>query len=41
MEEFVEDVRLGRQPASGLAEGIAALAVVKTIYEESGYDHRS
>lgn len=41
MEEFLEDVRLGRQPASGLAEGIAALTVVNTIYEESGYDHRS
>lgn len=40
MEEFLEDIRLGRQPACGLLEGIAALSVVKTIYEESGYDHR-
>ena len=40
MAEFQEDIRLGRQPASGLAEGIAALSVVQTIYQESGYDHR-
>ncbi|MBA4358021.1 MAG: LmbZ [Desulfovibrio sp.] len=41
MQEFLEDVRLGRQPASGLGEALAALTVVKTIYEESGYDHRA
>jgi len=41
MQEFLEDVRLGRQPAAGLDEALAALSVVNTIYEESGYDHRA
>ena len=41
MVEFQEDIRLGRQPASGLGEAIAALTVVNTIYQESGYDHCS
>jgi hypothetical protein len=41
MQEFQEDIRLGRQPASGLGEAIAALTVVQKIYQESGYDHRS
>jgi len=40
MQEFQEDIRLGRQPASGLGEAIAALTVVDKIYQESGYDHR-
>lgn len=40
MREFLEDIRLGRQPASGLPEALAALSVVGTIYKESGYDHR-
>lgn len=41
MREFLEDIRLGRQPASGLEEAMAALDVVNRIYEESGYDHRA
>ena len=34
--EFVEDIRLGRQPAAGLPDAGAALAVVERIYEETG-----
>ena len=34
--EFVEDIRLGRQPAAGLADARAALAVVGEIQRQSG-----
>jgi predicted dehydrogenase len=34
-EEFVEDIRLGRQPAAGLNDALAALEIVERIYEES------
>jgi predicted dehydrogenase len=34
--EFVEDIRLGRQPAAGLRDAQAALRVVERIYEVSG-----
>ena len=40
MAEFLEDIRLGRQPASGLKDAIAVLEIVERIYNESGYDHR-
>lgn len=32
MDEFVEDIRLGRRPVPGLKEGRAALAVVDSLY---------
>ena len=35
--EFVEDIRQGREPEPGLTEARAALEVVGTIYEKSGY----
>jgi predicted dehydrogenase len=41
MAEFLEDVRLGRKPASGLADAVAALDIVDAIYRRSGYDHRA
>lgn len=41
MQEFLQDIRLGRDPAAGLADAIAALAVVDEIYRMSGYDHRA
>jgi predicted dehydrogenase len=41
MREFIEDVRSEREPAVGLNDAIAALAVVAKIYAESGYDHRA
>ena len=34
--EFLEDIRLGREPAPGLADARAALAVVEEIYRQSG-----
>jgi predicted dehydrogenase len=33
--EFVEDIRLGRQPAAGLADARAALRIVERVYEGS------
>jgi predicted dehydrogenase len=41
MAEFLEDIRRGRDPAAGLQDAIAALAVVAKIYARSGYDHRA
>ncbi len=40
MAEFLEDIRLGRQPAVGLADAVAAMNIVDKIYRKSGYDHR-
>jgi len=34
---FVDDIRLGREPTPGLAEGIRALEIVGEIYRRSGY----
>jgi predicted dehydrogenase len=34
MDEFLEDIRLNREPAAGLADARAALAVVDAIYAE-------
>jgi predicted dehydrogenase len=39
MAEFLEDIRLGRKPASGLSDAVATLAIVDRVYRESGYDH--
>jgi len=33
--EFLEEIRLGRQPAAGLADARAALEIVESIYRES------
>jgi predicted dehydrogenase len=35
LAEFLEDIRLNRQPSSGLAEAEGALGIVETIYRES------
>ena len=40
-ETFLDDVRTGRQDSCGLEDAIAALKVVETIYERSGYAHRA
>ena len=40
MSEFIEDIRIGREPSPGLGDAIAALRVVAKVYAESGYDHR-
>lgn len=39
MAELLEDIRLKRQPAAGLRDALAALRVVKAIYQESGHAH--
>jgi predicted dehydrogenase len=36
--EFLEDIRLDREPSPGLADARAALAVVEEIHRQSGYD---
>ena len=36
--EFLDDISQHREPAAGLAAARAALVVVRTIYERSGYD---
>jgi predicted dehydrogenase len=38
-EDFLEDIRLDRPPAAGLADARAALAVVEKIYAESNDDY--
>jgi predicted dehydrogenase len=38
-DEFLDDIRLNRDPAANLHDAFAALTVVETIYRESGYDH--
>jgi predicted dehydrogenase len=37
--EFFEDIRLVREPSSGLKDALAALKVVESIYRESDYDY--
>jgi predicted dehydrogenase len=41
MAEFLEDIRLNRDPVPGLRDADAALKVVDEIYRVSGYDHRA
>jgi hypothetical protein len=41
MMEILEDVRLHRQPVSGLNDAVADLDVVDGIYRDTGYDHRA
>lgn len=36
-QAFLDDIRLGREPAPGLREGIRTLEIVETIYRSSGY----
>jgi predicted dehydrogenase len=38
LEEFIEDIRLNRQPSAGLADARAALAVVEEVHRQSGYE---
>jgi len=39
--EFVEDVQFRRQPSAGIHDAHAAMRIVTTLYERSGYDHHS
>jgi predicted dehydrogenase len=36
LNEFLEDIRLGRKPSPGLNDAKAALEIIEKIYEESG-----
>lgn len=40
-DDFLEDIKLNRQPAAGLLDAYAALQIVETIYKDSGYDSRT
>ena len=37
MREFIDDIKLNREPSPGLTEGIKTLEVVEAIYKKSGY----
>lgn len=39
--EFLEDIRLRRNPSPGLADAQAALRIVEQLYQESGLDHHA
>ena len=39
MDEFYEDIKLDRSPSANLKDAQAALKIIKTIYQDSGYDH--
>jgi hypothetical protein len=39
--EFLEDIRLNRQPAANLEDAHAALKIVEHITKDSGYDYRA
>jgi predicted dehydrogenase len=39
--EFLEDVRTRRQPSASIHDAHAAMRIVSTLYERSGYDHHS
>ncbi len=41
LDEFYEDIRLNREPSTGLKDAYAALRVIETIYKESGYDYHA
>jgi predicted dehydrogenase len=41
LAEFIEDIRLGREPAASLADAHAALAVVERIYQETRHSHHT
>jgi hypothetical protein len=36
--DFLEDIRRGRQPDAGLADAVAVLEIIGSIYRKSGYD---
>ena len=40
MNQFRQDIKLGRQPQPGLTDAVAVLQIVESLYEQSGYDHR-
>ncbi|MDP6416210.1 MAG: gfo/Idh/MocA family oxidoreductase, partial [Gammaproteobacteria bacterium] len=40
MNQFRQDIEMGRQPQPGLTDAVAVLQIVENLYEKSGYDHR-
>jgi predicted dehydrogenase len=40
MNQFRQDIELGRQPQPGLTDAVAVLQIVESLYDKSGYDHR-
>ena len=40
MNQFRQDIELGRRPQPGLTDAVAVLQIVENLYERSGYDHR-
>ena len=40
MNQFRQDIELGRQPQPGLIDAVAVLQIVESLYDKSGYDHR-
>jgi predicted dehydrogenase len=40
-KEFLDDIRLGREPAANLVDAHAALSIVEQIYRRSGYDYHA
>lgn len=39
--EFLEDIRLNRQPSAGIRDAVEALTIIEKIYRISGYDHHA
>ncbi len=39
--DFLEDIRLKRQPSAGIHDAIEALTIIERIYRISGYDHHA
>ena len=39
--EFLEDIRLKRQPSASIRDAIEALTIIEKIYRISGYDHHA
>lgn len=39
--EFLEDIRLKRQPSAGIRDAVEALTIIEKIYRISGYDHHA
>jgi predicted dehydrogenase len=39
--EFLEDIRTRRQPSASIQDAHAAMRIVSTLYERSGYDYHS
>jgi predicted dehydrogenase len=41
LNEFYDDIRLNRQPETGLSDAYETLKIIQQVYKESGYDYSS